>query len=412
MPPCCHAPPQTQKSRPRDSFESPSREYLVFIFRELYFLFRPPGVQDDIQDKVEHNPYYDVDAQDIRDVDIPYQRYVDQDKHQREQTDAYHHLSHFQPTSQQLVMDMVLVRQERVLLVSQSVAHHSHHVEQRHQHGGKCQHHVIVAHGTRMHIHRTQVNHQEADDISQRQRTRITHEELPAPHLVSKHIIIPERDDHTQSRDTQQGIGVQSQPDMQPRQSHQRDGTEPRSQTVDAVNQVDGIGNIHHDEHGKRHAEPWRNLIHSEESVERLDPYARSHEQACRQYLHQELLLIPHSDEIIGEPHQEEHHAPHQQGEVFIGSLPMHGPTLQTHQMMYQHQTTHGNQHHGEERQTAQPWYRCMMHLSLIRHIKQSLLMRDEQNVRQHDIGDDHRHDKGTQQIKMNWLNHISILKN
>jgi len=36
--------------------------------------------------------------------------------------------------------------------------------------------------------------------------------------------------------------------------------------------------------------------------------------------------------------------------------------------------------------------------------------MRDEQNVRQHDIGDDHRHDKGTQQIKMNWLNHISIL--
>ena len=37
------------------------------------------------------------------------------------------------------------------------------------------------------------------------------------------------------------------------------------SQTVDAVNQVDGIGNIHHDEHGKRHAEPWRNLIHPEE---------------------------------------------------------------------------------------------------------------------------------------------------
>ena len=65
-------------------------------------------MQDDIQDKVEHNPYHDVDAQDIRDVG---------------------------------------------------------------------------------------------------QRTRITHEELPAPHLVSKHIIIPERDDHTQCRDTQQGIG-------------------------------------------------------------------------------------------------------------------------------------------------------------------------------------------------------------
>lgn len=170
-----------KQSRPRDSIESPSREYLAFIFRRLNIQFRPPGVQDDIQDKVEHNPYHDVYAQDIRDVDIPYQRHVDQDKHQREQTDAYHHLSHFQPTSQQLVVDMVLVGQERILLVSQPVAHHSHHVEQRHQHGGKRQHHVIVAHGTGMHIHRTQVNHQETDDISQRQRTRIAHEELPAP---------------------------------------------------------------------------------------------------------------------------------------------------------------------------------------------------------------------------------------
>lgn len=180
---------------------------IYFKYRGLYFQFHPPLVQDYIQRQMEYQPDGNVYAQDIRDVDIPYQRHVDQDKHQREQTDAYHHLSHFQPTSQQLVVDMVLVRQERVLLVSQPVAHHSHHVEQRHQHGGKRQHHVIVAHGTGMHIHRTQVNHQEADDISQRQRSRITHEELPAPHLVSKHIIIPERDDHTQSRDTEQGIG-------------------------------------------------------------------------------------------------------------------------------------------------------------------------------------------------------------
>lgn len=55
-------PPQTQKSRPRDSIESPSREYLVFIERELNFHFRSPLVQDNIQDKMEHYPYGDVDA--------------------------------------------------------------------------------------------------------------------------------------------------------------------------------------------------------------------------------------------------------------------------------------------------------------------------------------------------------------
>ena len=93
----------------------------------------------------------------------------------------------------------------------------------------------------------------------------------------------------------------------------------------DAVNQVDGIGYVHHDEYGERHTHPWRQLIDSEESVERLDPYARSH-RLTAQYLHYELLLIPHSDEIIGEAHQEEHHATHQQGEVLVGSLPCMAP--------------------------------------------------------------------------------------
>ena len=158
---------------------------------------------------MEHNPYHDVDAQDIRDVHVADHQEVEQDEHQREHADSHHHLSHPQSASQQFMMDVALVGQERILPVSQSVAHHSHHVEQRHQHRGKGKHHVVVGNHMRVHIHRAQVNHQEADDISQRKRTRITHEEFPAPHLVSKHIIIiiPERDDHTQSRDTEQGIG-------------------------------------------------------------------------------------------------------------------------------------------------------------------------------------------------------------
>lgn len=359
---------------------------------------------------MEHYPYGDVDAQDIRDVYVADHQEVEQDEHQRENADSHHYLSHPQSASQQLMMDVALVGQERILPCSQSVTHHSHHVEQRHQHRGKGKHHVVVRHHMWVHIHRAQVNHQETDDVAQRQRTRIAHKELPAPQGISKHVVEPERDNHAQRRNAEQGEGKQMQPDVQTRQCHQRDGTESGSQSVDAVNQVDGIGYVHHDEHGERHAHPWRQLIDSEESVERLDPYARSHEQACRQYLHQELLLIPHADEIIGEPHQEEHHATHQQGQKLIRHLPVHRPAAQSHQMIYQHQAAHGNQHHREERESAQSRNRRMMHLSLVRHIKEFLLMRDKEDVRQHDIGDDHRHDKGTKQIKMNWLNHISIL--
>ena len=94
-------------------------------------------MQDNIKDEVEHYPYSDVDAQDIRDVHVADHQEIEQDEHQREQADSHHHLSHPQSASQQLMMDVALVGQERILPVSQSVAHHSHHVEQRHQHRGK-----------------------------------------------------------------------------------------------------------------------------------------------------------------------------------------------------------------------------------------------------------------------------------
>lgn len=366
-------------------------------------------MQDNIQDKVEHNPYGDVYAQDIRDVHLPDHQEVEQDKHQREQADSHHHLSHPQSASQQLMVDVALVGQERILPVSQSVTHHSHHVEQRHQHRGKGKHHVVVRHHMWVHIHRAQVNHQKTDDVAQRQRTRIAHKELPAPHGISKHVVEPERDNHTQRRNAEQGEGKQMEPDVQPRQSHQRDAAESGSQTVDAVNQVDGIGYIHHDEHGERHAHPWRQLIDSEESVERLDPHARSHEQRCRHNLHQELLLVPHSNQVVGESHQEQHHATHQQGQKLVRHLPMHRPAAQSHQMIYQHQAAHGNQHHREERESAQTGNRRMMHLPLVRHIKEFLLMRDKENVRQHKHGDGDRHNECYQQENINWFNHLLL---
>ena len=55
----------------------------------------------------------------------------------------------------------------------------------------------------RVQIHRAQVNHQETDDVAQRQRTRIAHKELPAPHGISKHVVEPERDSHTQRRNAE-----------------------------------------------------------------------------------------------------------------------------------------------------------------------------------------------------------------
>lgn len=50
-----------------------------------------------------------------------------------------------------------------------------------------------------------------------------------------------------------------------------------------------------------------------------------------------------------------------------------------------------------------------MMHLSLIRHIKEFLLMRDKENVRQHKHGDGDRHNKCYQQKNINWFIHLLL---
>ena len=77
----------------------------IYLYRELIFHFRPPGVQDNIQDKMEHNPYHDVDGQDIRDVHVADHQEVEQDEHQREHADSHHYLSHPQSASQQLMVN-------------------------------------------------------------------------------------------------------------------------------------------------------------------------------------------------------------------------------------------------------------------------------------------------------------------
>lgn len=130
--------------------------------------------------------------------------------------------------------------------------HHSHHVEQRHQHRGKGKHHVVVARYPRADIHRAQVNHQEAEDIAQREASRVAHKELSSPHGIAEHVVIPERNNHSDGRDAEQGVGIHVKPDMQTDERHQRDGAKPGSQTADAIYQVDGVRHIHHDEHRER----------------------------------------------------------------------------------------------------------------------------------------------------------------
>ena len=84
---------------------------------------------DDVQHDMEHHPYQDVDAQNNRDVHLPYHQQVYYDEQHCQQADGQHHLAHAQSAAQQLVVNVALVGQERILAVAHTVAHHSHHVQ-------------------------------------------------------------------------------------------------------------------------------------------------------------------------------------------------------------------------------------------------------------------------------------------
>lgn len=66
------------------------------------------------------------------------------DKENGHANDRHHHHPHPHTRAQQLMMEMVLVRQERVLVLTKAAQHHTYHVQQRYQDRGKGNHLIRI----------------------------------------------------------------------------------------------------------------------------------------------------------------------------------------------------------------------------------------------------------------------------
>ena len=105
------------------------------------------------------------------------------------------------------MVEMVLVREERVAAFAYAVEDDSHHVKQRDQQCRERYDHIpgCIIPGVGR---EAQAEHQEAENIAQCQAACIPHKKLMALEFIPEDIVEPERDDDPQSSECQQGVDV------------------------------------------------------------------------------------------------------------------------------------------------------------------------------------------------------------
>lgn len=173
----------------------------------------------------------------------------------------------------ELVVDMVLVRQERAAVLAYPVQRHSHHVEHRHEQGAEGYDHVEGASFMDIGVE-AQVDHQVAEYVAQGKTACVSHEELVAFSLVAEHIVEPEDYHYAESHKSQGGVDelpVQHQHQCQDGKCY---AAEPGGESVYPVYEVDGIGDEHHHEQGDRYAGPCRDAGYAEQPGKSVEPVA------------------------------------------------------------------------------------------------------------------------------------------
>ena len=270
-----------------------------------------PAVNQDIQVEVEGHPQPDIDAQNQGHAAVREEQEVQHDEEEGHRQDGDHDPAYPHARAQQLVVKMVLVRQEGTLAGTQAVNHHPDHIEQGHNQGGQSNDQRRIGVRVRVEAHKAEVDYQKAQDVAQRQAAGIAHEQL-VPFLgVAEHVVNPERNQDAQGGQGQEGVDVLADPDVHPGQHGQRDAAQSGSQPVDPVDQVDGVGDVHNEKEGERNAQPGRQVVDAEESTQGMNPVAAEDQQQGRQDLDQELPAVPHPDQVVLHPDEVEEHGPH-----------------------------------------------------------------------------------------------------
>ena len=350
-----------------------------------------------VEQQVQQRPRHDVDDEHQRVVEPVYRQEVEGAEAGGHQQDGDHGRAGREAHGQELVVDVVLVRQEGVPAVAHAVQDDAYHVQRRdQQHAEGHQHGRAAGLGQRVARVHAVAHGEQAEQVAQHQAARVAHEDFPAAGGVAEDVVGEEGDEHADADESHQGVDPPVVPDEQAAEHGQRHHAQPGGQPIDAVDEVDGVGDEHHQHQREGHADEGREHVDAEEPVEVVDVEPGEGEHQRGEQLHDELLGVAHADEVVRHAHDVE------QGES--GSeqqqLGGHGRRQQlvqrpSEQQAQPDEAAHAEEDDGEEAEPAQTRHEGVVHLPLVGHVEEPFAEGDQQYVGDDDLAEDDGGDQG-----------------
>ena len=278
-----------------------------------------------------------------------------------------------QSGTHEFVMNMVLIGVEQRAVVAQSVECDACHVgcgydeqcESDDDGLGAYRPDGCIVHGA--------LDGEEAEGESQREASRVAHEYLGVALDVAEEVKIKEGDERSHESGNQDGVGVHKDVvvDEIDQEAGQGDECQTGCQSVDAVDEVDGIVDEYQYEDGEWNADVVGYGLDAKESVEVVDVESGHRQQACGDDLHEEFALGLESDEVVDDACQVDDDDPHDVG----GTPDVEGYLLVACPGEIQQQDGEGRHHAGKKGDAAQTWYGILVDFSVVWNIVKSLAL-------------------------------------
>ena len=253
------------------------------------------------QDHVAEDPEGEVEDEQEGKVDAPAQPVVRDRQGQRRRHDRQHRRALVQPQRQQFVMNVAFVRQERVAVLPKAVEIHADHVQARYHQRGECNRRHVRTSCDIFHLAGPEAQH--AQNEAHGQGARVPHEDLAVLLRVSEHIVIEERDQRTQRCERQHPVQVQSAAEEDYPVKRAGDGAQPRGKAVDAVDQIDRVGDVHRQYRRQQDGKDHGKGPYPQEAVEAFEAQAAEYQQPCGKELRSKLRTVFHPDQVVRHPH-------------------------------------------------------------------------------------------------------------
>ena len=215
------------------------------------------------------------------------------------------------------MVDVVFVGHKGVATIADAMGEDADDVETRHHKWRKGYDKGIIRPHNATHGDGEQFDAQKAEHDADGERSGVAHKDFFLLRGIAEDVVVEEWHDDAECHEGDEGIGElmeMIEDDAIIETSH---GTEPRGKTVDAVDEVDGIGDEDDEHDGECPTKPDVEIVDATEAIKPVDPHACTDQKDAGDDLDDEFGTIANANEVVGyayeveQRHRTERHSEH-----------------------------------------------------------------------------------------------------